>query len=255
MSERKTWERFFDGHAVVYMDNCFTKNTPAEIDFLIRELNPRPGSRILDMGCGTGRHAVELARWGYQVTGVDVSSGMLSEAKRAAEKARVQVEWIKVDATKFTSGEAFDAAICLCEGAFGLLGPADDAVEHDLAILRNISAVLKPGAPFILTAANGYRLIRRYAQEDVQKGHFDPLTMIETYTMEYEVPSGKRSIQLRERGHLPTELAVLFRQAGFLVEHIGGGTAGNWGRRILDLDEMEIMVIAKKELRHHHDGR
>ena len=51
---------------------------------------------------------------------------------------------------------------------------------------------------------------------------------------------------VRERGYVPTELVMLFRLAGLEVEHIGGGTAGNWGWRPIDLDEMEVMVIARK---------
>jgi cyclopropane fatty-acyl-phospholipid synthase-like methyltransferase len=94
MTRRNEWEEFFDGHAPIYMENCFTKNTVKEVDFILDELNLSPGCSILDMGCGTGRHAVELARRGYQVTGVDISSGMLAEAKKAAQEAKVKVEWI-----------------------------------------------------------------------------------------------------------------------------------------------------------------
>jgi hypothetical protein len=64
--------------------------------------------------------------------------------------------------------------------------------------------------------------------------------------MELETPEGKKSIRTRERGFVPTELVLLLRQAGFAVKHIGGGTAGNWGHRPLDLDEFEIMVVAEK---------
>jgi 2-polyprenyl-3-methyl-5-hydroxy-6-metoxy-1,4-benzoquinol methylase len=247
MVSRNEWEEFFDGHAPVYMDNPFTKNTREEIDFLLEEFKLPLGSLILDMGCGTGRHAIELARHGYRVTGVDISSGMLREARKAAKEAGVEVEWIQADAVQFTPGKCFDAAICLCEGAFGLLSRDDDPLRHDAAILRNIHAALKPEAPFLLTASNGLRLIRKYSQEEVEKGQFDPLTMVEIYTMEYDTPEGKRSVQLSERGHLPTELVKLFRLTGFEVEHIGGGTAGNWGRRPLELDEIEVMVIAKKK--------
>jgi len=249
MPKQNEWEKFFDGHAPVYMDNVFTKNTLEEVDFILAEFKLPPGSHILDMGCGTGRHAVELAKRGYRVTGVDISSGMLAEAEKAARAAGVQVEWIQGDATRFTSTRLFDGAICLCEGAFGLLSADDDPMEHDLAILRHIHAALRPGAPFILTALNACHMICKYSQKDVDQSRFDPITMVETNPVEYDTPEGKKSVPVREQGHVPTELVSLFRRTGFDVLHIGGGTAGNWGRRRLDLDEMEVMVIAKKEAR------
>jgi len=246
MTAKYVWETFFDGHAPIYMDNIFTKNTAAEIEFLLEELTLPPGSYILDMGCGTGRHSVELAKRGYNITGVDISSGMLAEAEKAAREAGVGVEWIHVDATRFTSSRLFDAALCLCEGAFGLLGTDDDPLEHDLAILRNIRAALKPGARLIMTTLNGCALIRQYTQQDVKDGLFDPTIMIETMPMEYDTPEGKKEILLKERRYVPTELIMLLRLTGFTVEHIWGGTAGNWGRRPVDLDEMEFMAIAQK---------
>jgi len=246
MTNKNEWEEFFDGHAPVYMDNPFTTNTVKEVDFIIEELKLQPGCSILDMGCGTGRHSVELARRGYQVTGVDISAGMLAEAEKTARKASVEVTWIHSDATKFTSTSLFDAALCLCEGAFGLLGTDDDPLEHDLSILRNISAALKPGARLIMTVLNGCRMVRQHTQEDVEKSEFDPVTMVEIHPVEIEMSEGRRSVIVRERGYVPTELIGLSRLAGFETEYIGGGTAGNWGRRQLELDEMEIMLIARK---------
>jgi len=246
MAGRKHWEEFFNSHAPHYMDNPFTKNTVAEVSFLLEELHLPTGGSILDIGCGTGRHAVELARRGYQVTGVDISSGMLVQAEKAAREAGVAVEWVRADATQFATSRLFDAAICLCEGAFCLLEMDDDPIEHDLAILRNVHAALKQGARFVLTALNGLAKARQSTQEDVESGRFDPVHMADTFTMEWETPEGVKSVLLRERGYVPTELTILFHQAGFEVEHIWGGTAGNWGRRKVDLDEIELMVVARK---------
>ncbi len=240
------WQKFFDGHAPVYMDNIFTKNTVREVDFLLKELSLKKESSVLDMGCGTGRHSIELAKRGYKLTGVDLSSGMLSQAKKQAKEAKVKVEWVQADATRFKSKKPFDAAICLCEGAFGLLGLTDDPWDHDYAILRNINSSIKPKAKFILTALNGCAMIRHYAQKDVKSGEFDPLTIVKTHPMEYETPKGKKSVILKEKGFVATELSMLFRLAGFEVEYIWGGTAGNWGKRKLDLDEIEIMFIGRK---------
>lgn len=246
MTRRNVWEEFFDGQAPVYMDYCFTKNTLIEVDFLLDELKLPSGSSILDVGCGTGRHAVELARRGYQVTGVDISFGMLAEAEKAARQAGIRIEWIHADATEYTSNRQFDAAICLCEGAFGLLGKDDDPMNHDLSILNNIYSVLKPGAKLILTVINALAVVRKHSQKDVVEGRFDPITMVETSSEEYNTPQGKNKVVLKERGYVPTELELLFRQAGFNVNHIWGGTAGNWGRRPIDLDEIEVMIIAQK---------
>ncbi|MBM4422730.1 MAG: methyltransferase domain-containing protein [Chloroflexi bacterium] len=240
------WERFFDGYAPQYMSEVFTKNTLAEIGFLEELLQLPKGSSLLDMGCGAGRHSVELAKRGYRMTGVDLSAGMLAEARRAAEAAGVTVEWIQADATKFVSAKQFDAAVCLCEGAFGLVAMGDDSESHDTAILRNIFAALKPGARFVLTALNGLRVIRQYSQDDVRAGRFDPLTLAETHTMEWETPAGKQTVTVREKHHLPQELVRLCGEAGFAVEHVWGGTAGNWGRRPVQLDEIEIMIVARK---------
>ncbi len=243
VEQKHDWERFFDEHSTRYMENVFVTNTIAEVDFLLEQLAVEPGASMLDIGCGTGRHSVELARRGYQVTGVDISSGMLAQAEQAAAEAGVTVNWVKANAVDFMADDQYDGAICLCEGAFSLLGLEDDPVEHDMAILRNIQAALKPGAGFLLTAPNGLLKIREYSQEDVNKGIFDPLTMTNTF----EIEEGDVRVSLKERGYVPTEIRLLCQLAGFDVVHIWGGTAGNWGERPVDLDEIELMVVARRK--------
>ncbi len=247
MNKKSSWVDFFNDHAPDYDDNCFTKNTEHEIGFLLEELDLSPGASLLDVGCGTGRHAVELAKLGYAVTGVDLSEGMLNQAQAKAEAAGVSVDWVQSDATKFSLDKAFDAAICLCEGSFGLLGSGDDAIEHPLAILRNISNSLKPGANVLLTVLSAFRLARRHTQEDVEQGIFDPLTLTEMSEISLPAPAdGQPDMRLWERGFVPTELILLFRQAGMEIIHIWGGTAGDWNRGKINLDEYEIMVVARK---------
>ena len=247
-NEKSHWEEFFDGHAPKYNDEVFTKNTATEVDYLIQELALPPGSAILDVGCGTGRHAVGLAKRGFKMTGVDLSRGMLAEAEKAAAQAGVSMTLIHADATEMSFDTTFNAAICLCEGAFGLLGQNDDPHEHDLAILRRIHAALKPDARLILGTLNGAEKIRRNTNEDVRSGRFDPLTLIEWFTMEYDTPEGKKSVRLRERGYIASELMLMLRLTGFDVLNVWGSTAGNWRRDLLDLDEMELMIIAAKKL-------
>lgn len=244
MSHTGGWQAFFDAHAEVYDQNPFTRNTLQEVDFLVAEMGLSPGTSVLDVGCGTGRHSVELARRGYTVTGLDLSTEMLARAARAAEAAKVRVEWVHSDATRFSFPRRFDAAICLCEGAFGLLGQGDDPIEQPLSILRNLSSALKPQAMAVFTVLNATAAIRRACAEDVAQGRFDPLTLVQSSA--HPPREGLAPVAVRERWFTGTELRLLFRLAGMSVINLWGGTAGNWGRRPLDLDEMEIMVVARK---------
>jgi cyclopropane fatty-acyl-phospholipid synthase-like methyltransferase len=239
------WRNFFDGHAPIYMQNVFTKNTKSEVAFLLKILKLPKGAKILDIGCGTGRHSIELAKRGYRITGIDQSTGMLAEAEEAAEKAKVKMKLIQADATDFMLSTRFDAAICLCEGAFGLLGKDDDPVWRDIKILANIRKSLNSDARLVLTALNACRHIRAFSDKDVASGKYNPLTLTETNRMDCDTPNGKKSVITRERGFVATELRLMFELAGFEVESIWGGTAGDWGKRSIKLDEFEIMVIGR----------
>ena len=243
-NEKTSWERFFDAHAPIYMDNVFTKNTTHEVDFILEELSLQPGRSILDIGCGTGRHSVELAKRGFAVTGLDLSVEMPAQAHQAAEAAGVTVNWLHADAARVSLPEKYDAVICLCEGALGLLSQADDPIDQPLTILRNISRSMKLHTRAVLTVLNGAAMIRKFTNDDVGRGRFDPLQIVESST--HSPREGLPAIPVRERAFVPTELVLMCGLAGMSVVGMWGGTAGNWGRRPLDLDEIEIMVVAKK---------
>ena len=148
----------------------------------------------------------------------------------------------------------FDAAICLCEGSFGLLDQDDDPLVHDLDILKRISAALKPGGKLILNALNGAEKLRRHGKvavgdgrTDVVPSRFDPFMLIEWFTMEYDTPEGKKSVEIRERGYIASEVMLMLSLAGFDTLHVWGSTAGNWRKGPLDLDEIEMMFVAVKK--------
>lgn len=241
-----SWPQFFDAHAAHYDENVFTKNTLAEVDFFLGLFPLAKGARILDVGCGTGRHSIELAKRGYQVTGLDLSSGMLAVAKKKAADANADVEWIQGDATAFELPENYDAALCVCEGAFGLIGTNDDPEEHDLNILKCTAKALRSGGGFLLTGLNAYSVIRRLTDDNVKNGAFDPATMIAEYEDEWDLPEGKVTLTVRERLFIAPEVTRMLRDAGFRVNGVYGGTAGNWARRPIALDEIETMFVATK---------
>ena len=96
----------------------------------------------------------------------------------------------------------------------------------------------------MLTVLNAAARFRRYTNRDVEEKRFDPLTLVES--SEHLPRQGLPAVAVRERAFVPTGHILLFRLAGLSVLHIRGGTAGNGGRRPIHLDEIEVMIAARK---------
>ncbi len=239
------WEAFYDRHAPYYDRGAFTHHTVAEVDFLLDVLALDPGASIIDLGCGTGRHAIELAARGYRLTGVDISAQMLAQAMQKAGAAGVDVEWVHADATRYVAREPFDAVLCLCGAALTMADLDADPVRHDRAILANIRTALRPGAPFVLTTPNGYRRIREVTDADVASGAFDPATMVQVREDDFDIGGVQGPMRYEERLYTLPELITVLESQGFAVDYTWGGTAGRWARRPLELDEIEVMVVSR----------
>jgi SAM-dependent methyltransferase len=240
------WEQFFDRFADRYDQESFTQNTDAEVAFIIEHTAPPAGGAILDMGCGTGRHSVALAQRGYQVTGVDLSRGMLAVAAERARAAGAAVEWVHANAADFVRPDAFDTVICLCEGAMCLLTDEDDPLERDMVILRNIRQSLRPGGTLILNVLSASRVIRAANDEAVGSGKFDPMNLTELSDVVQYLPDDPGVRRLRERYYTAPEIRRMVLGAGLTIRGVYGGTAGNWGLRPIELDEYELMVLAER---------
>ena len=91
------YETLFANFAEKYDNESFTKGTKTEVDFIEKEINNNSLAYILDIGCGTGRHAIELAKRGYRVKGIDLSGNMLSRAKEKAIQANVSIEFCQAE--------------------------------------------------------------------------------------------------------------------------------------------------------------
>ena len=246
LTTRNQWLDFYDRHAPYYDRGAFTRHTVAEVDFLVEILALPAGARILDVGCGTGRHAIEFAQRGFRVTGIDISSRMLMQAIAKARAVKVEVEWVHSDAVSYTAKEPFDAVLCLCGSALTVVDLEANSDDHDAAVLRGITASLKPGAPFVLTTPNGYRRVRELTDSEIASGHFDPATMTQLRDDDFAVRGAEGRMRYKERLYILPELIALLAGHGLVVEHAWGGTAGRWARRPLELDEVEVMVVARR---------
>lgn len=241
------WKTFFDAIAPVYEGEVFTRNTVAEVDFLVNELQLPAGAMVLDLGCGTGRHSIELARRGYRVTGVDISSGMLAVARANAAQAGVEIEFIECPAQDFVSERKFDAAVSLCEGALCLFADNDDIWSKDMAILANMSNMLAPGKPFLVTVLNAFRMIRSVSDADVASGDVDLFTLTTRHPATVVVGDQHVSVSGIERYYTPSELVRMVNRVGLKIDNIYGGTAGNWRHGPILLDEIEFMAVGHRK--------
>ncbi len=222
-----------------YDQEPYTQGTQGEVDFIEQEIGHDKSKTILDVGCGTGRHALELACRGYQVVGLDLSESLLAQGRKAAQAENLGVTFIAGDARALDFEAQFDVALSICEGAFSLM----ETDEMDLLILENVARALKSGDKFILTAPNAAFMLTR----DPGAGAFDALTFRETFTLEATgVDGDKKSLDCIQRYYTCPELKLLLKQAGFRTVEFFGVTEAGFDRRARpSQDHFEIGVIAE----------
>jgi 2-polyprenyl-3-methyl-5-hydroxy-6-metoxy-1,4-benzoquinol methylase len=127
------------------------ERTATEVDFVLDHTKLTSDETILDVGCGPGRHSIELSRRGYQVVGIDPSETMIKVAVKRAAKADVQPKFIQAKGEDFTPDGEIDVIICL----FTTLGQIiNKGGEHHIKtrhpLLNRIADVLDPKGIFIL---------------------------------------------------------------------------------------------------------
>ena len=121
MNKKQWYESLFENYGRKYDHEIFTQGTLGECDFIENEINSDRSLKILDVGCGTGRHAIELSKRGYTVTGIDLSETQLARAREKAEGDHLRINFVRQDARNLSFNNEFDVAIMLCEGGFPLM--------------------------------------------------------------------------------------------------------------------------------------
>jgi SAM-dependent methyltransferase len=146
MSESSAWaESFFTGTFVEFWLRATTEEqTRAEADFLEKALRRTAGARVLDVPCGGGRHSLELASRGFQMTGVDISAEFLAVAQKRATERHLAIVWEKRPMLDLPWRGEFDAAFC----AGNSLGGLDD--DDTGAFFGAVARALKAGARFVI---------------------------------------------------------------------------------------------------------
>jgi len=122
-------------------------NTEAECDFIeacLKAHGPPGANRLLDIGCGTGRHMSCLASRGYRMSGVDLSPEMVAYVNEAASRLRLDITATVGDLRRLALTGTFDAAFCFMD-TFRFLLTNDEIVSH----LRAVAGHLAPGGLYL----------------------------------------------------------------------------------------------------------
>jgi len=207
--------------------------TDREIAFMVEQLALEPGARILDVACGHGRHALGLAKRGYRVTGVDSSEPSLDLARRLAEEAGVEVDYVHGDMRELPWEAGFDGAI----NVFTAFGYFPEQAEDEQAAAA-IARALKPGGRFFIDTINPYALaaptFRPQSWRRLPDGRLlleeralDPVTGRNVAAWTLVSPDGTESVLRHSlRAYTCAELVALFDRAGLETEAVHGSWDG-----------------------------
>ena len=252
----KQWyESLFENYGVKYDKEIFTQGTIGECNFIEEEISYNKSSRILDIGCGTGRHSIELAKRGYNLTSVDLSDSQLERAKQKASEEKVKIDFRKADAREFYFNNEFDLVIMLFEGAFPLM----ETDEMNYRILQNAAAALREKGKLIFTTLNGlfplFHSVKDFITANTKEGNgvyeknlFDLMTFRDYNTTVFEDDFGnKKELACNERYYVPSEITWMLKSLNFKKIDIFGSKLGAFSRKdILTTEDFEILVIAEK---------
>lgn len=240
------WQTFYSGHYVDFHREAVSmKPTAEEVDFMLKLLQLPSDAKLLDLGCGEGRHAIEIAKRGYQVTGIDVTEPLLEIARANAAKQQVDIQFEKRDMRSLPWENSFDAAYCVW-GSFGIF---DEQGNYDL--LSSTYDALKPGGHLLIEnhsletmllnsqTANTWHSIGDSLLH-LEERHFDHTTSrLESTWIFIEQATGQIEREaLSMRIYTYRELCHLLERAGF--DHFAGydtitGKPFNLGARRLTL--------------------
>jgi SAM-dependent methyltransferase len=247
------WREHFSGSLLELWQSIVPPEQAVEdADFLLTYGGVQPGSRVLDLPCGEGRVAIELAARGVRATGVDISAGQIEAARRNAAARGVDVEWLVADMRAVPWSAAFDAAFCWGD-SFGYMDDAGNrdflAAAHRALVpggrwameMQMLAEVLLPRLqPRVSGRAGEFRVevLRRY---DAQSGRL---------AVEYELARGslRETRQASYRIHTIDELRALLERAGFRVDRLCARDGSDFGPAA---DRLRVLCTALPAARPH----
>ena len=248
-NDKEPWfsdEWFWETYGPLMFDPQRMAETPREVDAIIKMTGLARGARILDCCCGMGRHTMELASRGYNLTGIDLSKGYLNKASDRAMKEGLSIEWNHMNVMDLKRENEFDGIINMFT-SFGYFDDPDD----DVRMLEKLHAALKP---------EGVLFMEMWGKEVLARD-FEERVWFEregvTILLEYGIDLNWTELRNRwlfyrdnkmteytfsHRIFSAAEMARLLGEAGFPIVDIYGGFDG----RIYDNQAQRLILVARK---------
>ena len=217
---------------------AFAAGTEQEVGFLVDAFELVPGRRVLDVGCGPGRHALALARRGIEVVGIDLSPDFIDLAIASGAAESLPARFHVADVRSLAFDGEFDAVVCLCQGGFGLLGGDDDG-----AVVARLARALRPGGRLALTAFSSYFALAHMEPGesfDARVGVLHERTTVRNETGE------DREFDLWTTCFTARELRLLAEAAGLVDISVSSVTPGAYGNEAVTLDRPELLLRARR---------
>jgi SAM-dependent methyltransferase len=219
------FEEFANGH-------ISNERTKTEAAFIVRSLGLQAPSILLDLCCGYGRHAIELAALGHQVVAIDNCHALLVHAAEFAKRRDVSIEFVEADMRLLPFKDTFDAVINL----FTSFGFFDDE-EQDECVLRCVCKALKPQGHFVMDLDNASYVLQEFREQDwrrlpnngvvVSSRRYDVLRgRVEGMRIHCDPDSKPREYSFSIRLYTFPELEHLLKSAGLIVVATYGGYDG-----------------------------
>ncbi|HUJ11114.1 MAG TPA: methyltransferase domain-containing protein [Verrucomicrobiae bacterium] len=230
----------------VLFDEARFARAAAEVGKILRLARRRQGA-VLDLCCGPGRHSIELARRGFNVTGVDRTAFLLNKAKRFARKARVKVEFVLSDMRDFVRPGTFDLALCLWT-SFGYF----DNKAEDFRVLENVFRSLKSRGVLVVDVFGKERLAKDFQGTTSQR-----LPNSSLFVQQHEIfdewsrirnewilirGNRARTFRFHHTMYSGQELKNLLRRAGFVDVKLYGDLDG----QAYGADARRLVAVARK---------
>ncbi len=221
-------------------------DTRPAIEFIATELGLTRGARILDLCCGPGRHAVELAQRGFDVVGLDINSGYIALAQQLAEREGVQATFLTGDMRAIPFEGHFDLIINVGT-SFGLF---DSDVQNARAI-QAVARALKPQGLFLLEMGNRDYYLKHFQAKDWRRLENGRVTVIRRdfdyersrIVVAFETVGGERVERWSHswRAYTLAEMAGMLEQASLVLSSIYGG----WDRSAYGVDSPRMVLVSE----------